>query len=95
MKTNERRIAPITAMKMAYNITEARRRLPELVRRAESGRLVRIVRRDRPVAFIMGVHDLAALIETAEIMSNPKARAAIADAEAGRGRTYSLAEIVE
>jgi antitoxin YefM len=47
------------------------------------------------VAYVLGADDLASLIETMEILANPAARAAIADAETGRGRTYSLDEIVE
>lgn len=43
----------------------------------------------------MGTADLAALVETMEILANPAARAAIADPQAGRGRTNSIDEIAE
>jgi hypothetical protein len=35
----------------------------------------------------------AELVETAELLANPAARKAIADAEAGRGRIYSLDDL--
>ena len=41
----------------------------------------------------MGADDLAALFETTESLANPAAENAIADAEAGRGRTYTLDEL--
>jgi antitoxin YefM len=81
------------SVKTSYSIQEAKSRLPALVRRAESGGLVAITRRNRAVAYMMGAQDLASLIETMEVMGNPAARAAMADAEAGRGRAYSLNEI--
>jgi hypothetical protein len=39
------------------------------------------------------VADLVALIETMEILADPAAMAAIADAEANRGKLYTLDEI--
>lgn len=82
-------------MKNRYSIKEAQSRLPELVRSAESGGMATITRHDRAVAYVMGADDLSSLIETMEILSNPAARSAIADAEAGRGRTYSLDEVAD
>lgn len=82
-------------MKNRYNIKEAQIRLPALVKSAESGRMATITRRDRPVAYLMGADELSLLIETMEILANPAARAAISDAEAGRGRVYTLEEIAE
>jgi predicted RNase H-like HicB family nuclease len=37
--------------------------------------------------------ELSSLIETAELLANPAARKAISDAEAGKGRLYSLDEL--
>jgi len=82
-------------MKDTYSIKEAQSNLPALVRRAEGGGLATITRHDRAVAYVMGADDLAALIETMEILANPAAIAAIAEAEAGKSRTYTLDEIAE
>jgi prevent-host-death family protein len=82
-------------MKSTYSIKEAQSRLPSLVHEAEGGGMVTITRHDRAVAYVVGADDLAALIETTEILANPEAQKAIADAEAGRGRIYSLDELGE
>jgi prevent-host-death family protein len=85
----------IVKVKNTYSIREAQSSLPALVREAESGGLATITRHDRAVAYVMGADDLASLIETMEVLANPAARAAIADAEAGRGRVYSLDDVAE
>ena len=50
-------------------------------------------RRRKGGAYLMGAEHVAALIETAEILANPAALTAIADAESNRGRVYTLDEI--
>jgi antitoxin YefM len=82
-------------MKNTYSIKEAQNNLPALVREAETGGLTTITRHEKAVAYVMGADDLAALIETMEILANPAAMAAITDAKAGRGRVYTLDEIAE
>lgn len=54
-----------------------------------------ITRHEKAVAYMMGADDLAALIETTELLANPRARKAIADAEAGKGRVYSREDLEE
>jgi PHD/YefM family antitoxin component YafN of YafNO toxin-antitoxin module len=54
-----------------------------------------ITRHGKAVAYVMGADDLAGLIETTELLANPAARKAISDAEAGRGRVYSLDDLGE
>ncbi len=82
-------------MKSTYSIKEAQSLLPALVRGVESGGLATLTRHDRAVAYVMSADVLASLIETMEILANPAARAAIADAEANRGPVYTLDEIAE
>ena len=82
-------------MKSTYSITEAQSQFPSLVRAAESGGMATITRHQKTVAYVMGAEDLAALIETTEILGNPAAQKAIADAEAGRGLVYPLDELGE
>jgi PHD/YefM family antitoxin component YafN of YafNO toxin-antitoxin module len=55
--------------------------------------MVALTRKGRTVAYVVGANDLAGLIETIEVLANPAAQEAIADAEAGRGRCYSLDEL--
>lgn len=82
-------------MKSTYSIKEAQSQFPSLVHEAESGGMATITRHEKAVAYVMGAKDLAALIETTEILANPAAQMAIADAEAGRGRVYPLNDLGE
>ena len=82
-------------MKGTYSIKEAQGKFPAMVREAESGGMATITRHDKAVAYVLGAEDLAGLIETIELLANPKAMKAIAEAEAGRTRTYTLDEIDE
>ena len=78
-----------------YQVKEAQRQLPALLRRAERGLLSTIWRRDKPVAHLIGTERMAAIAETMEILANPAAMKAIHDAEAGRGRFRSARELPE
>ena len=82
-------------MKSTYSIKEAQSQFASLVREAEQGGMATITRHEKAVAYVMGADDLAALIETTELLANPQARRAIADAEAGKGRTYTLDDLEE
>jgi len=82
-------------MKSTYSIKEAQSKLAGLVHEAETGGMATITRHGIPVAYVMGADDLASLAETMELLANPAARKAIADAEAGKGKVYTLDEIEE
>jgi prevent-host-death family protein len=82
-------------MASTYSIKEAQSQFAGLVREAESGAMATITRHEKAVAYVLGADDLAALIETTELLANPAARKAIADAEAGRGRAYPLGSLGE
>lgn len=80
-------------MKSTYSIKEAQNQLPALVREAEAGGLATITRHEKAVAYVMGADDLAALIETMEVLADPAAMKAIARAEEGKGPIYTLDDI--
>jgi prevent-host-death family protein len=82
-------------MKGTYSIKAAQSKLARVVREAEQGGMATITRHGKAVAYVLGADDLTALIETTELLANPAARKAIADAEANRGRTYTLDELEE
>jgi PHD/YefM family antitoxin component YafN of YafNO toxin-antitoxin module len=67
-------------------VTQARRALPRLLREAEAGALVGIARRDETVAYLVSRDHLEAIVETLELLANPKARRAIDERRAGRTR---------
>jgi antitoxin YefM len=78
-----------------YQVKEAQRQLPKLLRKAEAGGIVTIWRRNKPVAHVIGADRMAAIAETMEILANPAAIKAIRAAEAGRGRNYPAKELPE
>jgi len=82
-------------VKSTYSIKEAQSQFAGLVREAEQGGMATITRHEKVVAYVMGADDLAALIETTELLANSQARRAIADAEAGKGRVYTLDDLGE
>jgi antitoxin YefM len=82
-------------MKRTYSIKEAQSQFAGLVREAEQGGMVTITRHEKAVAYMMGADDLAALVETTELLANSHARRAIADAEADKGRIYTLDDLGE
>ncbi len=67
--------------KVTYTISEAQANLPGLCR---TGRRFVISRRDKPVYVAMPLADYDALLETMELLSNPRAMRALRAAQAGK-----------
>jgi len=63
--------------------------LSKLLKEAEE-RIVAISRNGETIAYLISKDQLESIIETVEIMSNPKAMKAIRDAEAGRTKYYPI-----
>jgi len=74
-------------------VTQAQSQLPQLLRQAERGALVRIARRDETVAYLVSRDYLEAIVETMEILANPAAQKAITDHRAGRTRFVPLSAL--
>jgi prevent-host-death family protein len=71
-------------MDSTVTITELQAQAPRCVRRAEKNGSVTIARHGRTVAFLVSRERMEAIIETLEIMGNPKAMKALRNYEAGR-----------
>ena len=56
---------------------------------------VTITKKGRAAAFLVSGEKMMALLETMEVLANPKAVAAIRKAKAGRGKYYPLAALDE
>jgi PHD/YefM family antitoxin component YafN of YafNO toxin-antitoxin module len=67
--------------KVTYTVSEAQANLPGLCR---AGRRFVISRRDKPVYVAMPLEDYDALLETMELLSNPRAMTTLRAAKAGR-----------
>ena len=76
-----------------YSVTQAQSQLPQLLRQAERGALVRIACRDETVAYLVSRDYLEAIVETMEILANPAAQKAITDHRAGRTRFVPLSAL--
>ena len=73
-------------MKSAVNISQLHADASKCVRRAEQEGAVTVSRHGRAVAFLISRDRLEAILETLELMANPKAMAAIRRYEAGKAK---------
>ena len=80
-------------MENTYTIKTLQRDTAGAVNRAAAGRLITITRHDEPVAVMMSHARLGALVETMEILADPKAMRALRDAKAGRTRYTPLEKL--
>lgn len=81
-------------MDSTYSVTEAQAKLPALVKDAETN-LVVITRREKTVAYLLSAARMEAIVETLELMADPKAMIAIRTAMAGGGKYYPLSALDE
>lgn len=80
-------------MKDTYSVRELQRDTAAAVRAAESGALVTITRHERPVVHVISAERLGGMIETMELLADPKFMAALQKEKAGKGRYYQLSSI--
>jgi antitoxin (DNA-binding transcriptional repressor) of toxin-antitoxin stability system len=73
-------------MNSKVTISQLQAQAPKCVRRAEQEGAVSIARHGRTVAFLISRDRMEAIIETLELMGNPKAMKAIQNYEAGEAR---------
>ncbi len=79
-------------MKTTFSVTQAQAQLPKLVR---SKNTIAVSRHGENVAFIVPREKMEALLETIEILSDPKAMIAIRDYEAGKTKFNPLSALDE
>ena len=80
-------------MRSTYSVTEAQSQLPSLIRKAEEGLPVSILRRNETVAYLVSRERMEAIVETIELLANPAAMRAIAAHRAGKVKFRSLAAL--
>lgn len=71
-------------------IAKAKRDLPGIVRGLKKSGSLAISNRGRTVAYLISRDRVEAMLETLEIMGNPKAMKAIRDYEAGKTKFYPV-----
>ena len=78
-----------------YDLKEAQRKLPELVRQAAKGDTVAVAKGDKTLAYVVAREHYESLLETIELMSNPAAMAALSRDKAGQSRFTPLSVLDE
>jgi len=81
-------------VKTTYSITSAQAKLPTLVRECAKG-LITITKRDEAVAYVVSRERMETLLETMEILGNPKAMEAIRKDREGKTKYYPLESLDE
>ena len=71
-------------MKDTYSVKELQRETAAAVRAAESGHLVTITRRDAPVVHVISAARLGAMLETMELLADPKFMTQLRKLRAGK-----------
>ena len=74
-------------MQMTYNIREAQAQLSKLCR---GGRKFVIANRDKPVFVALPVADFEALLETMDVLADPKAMKALKQSRSGSAKCAAL-----
>jgi prevent-host-death family protein len=81
-------------MSSTYSITEAQANFPALVRAAQD-RPITITRRDEVVGYLLSPARMEAIVESMEILANPKAMRAVRDYEKGLTKFHPLSDLNE
>ena len=81
-------------MTASYDLAEAQRRLPHLVRQAAKGAIA-VAKGEETVAYVVAKEHYESLVETVELMSNPAAMTALRRDKAGRSRFRPLSALDE
>lgn len=82
-------------MKDTYSVRELQRDTAAAVRAAESGALVTITRHERPVVHVISAGRLGGMIETMELLADPKFMAQLKKLRAGKLKFYPASTLAD
>ena len=82
----------MSGMTSTYSITEAQANFPAVVR-ASQDKPITITRRDKVVGYLLSPERMEAIVESMEILANPKAVRAIRDYEKGLTKFQPLSAL--
>jgi len=74
-------------------ITELQSHTPKILREAGRRGMLAVTEQGQVTAFLVSRDRVMAMIETMEILANPKAMSAIRQSEAGKGTYYDVHEL--
>ena len=73
-------------MNSTYSIVEAQSQLSKLIKWAQHSAPIAITKHQKTVAYLISQERLQAIVETLEILANPKAMKALRTAKAGKAK---------
>ena len=74
-------------------VAELQAQTPKVMRQTQRRGMLAVTREGEITAFLVSRDRVMAMIETMEILSNPKAMKAVREFEAGKGKFYSVDEL--
>jgi antitoxin YefM len=77
-------------VKTTYSISKAQSNFPGLVRESAGAGTIAITRHDETVAYVVSRERMDAIMETMDILANPKAMHALREYEHGRTRFHPV-----
>ncbi len=77
-------------MKYTYSVSRAQSQFPRVVRESAAGGAVAVTRHDETVAYVVSRERMEAIVETLEILANPKALRALRANKKGSLRFHPL-----
>jgi antitoxin YefM len=80
-------------MDPTYSVTQAQTNLPRLIKEAAEEGSIAITRRDETVAYLISRDRMDAIMETLDLLANPKAMKALAEYENGKTKFLPFAAI--
>ena len=80
-------------MRTTYSISKAQSNFPSLVRESADSGTIAITRHDETVAYVVSRERMDAIMETVDILANPKAMRALRDYERGKTRFHPVEAI--
>ena len=83
----------IYVVKNTYSISKAQSRFPGLVRDSAAAGTIAITRHDETVAYVISRERMDAIMETLDILANPKAMQALREYERGKMRFHPIEAI--
>lgn len=82
-------------MSSTYSVTQAQTNLPRLLKDAAEEGSIAITRREETVAYLVSRQRMEAIVETLDLLGNPKSMSAIRDYEAGKTKFLPLSALDE
>ena len=82
-------------MNAALSVTAERGKLPAVVRSAQSGRFVGVTVRKKTVAYVVSRERMESILETMELLANPKFVRAWREAKTGTGKYHPASALAD